>query len=164
MIVQRRMHDLMSQRSSQCRRIERFNEVRVVVEQHAVGGHRLNRPALPIFQSKEERAKEWVVQHQRSAGLLNTARGRRLNSHTAAGASMNADIRVNMSSAVGHTTVSAVSRTRNTSSISATMLAASAAVVTRRRSCFLRSCAEWLQSRCLIWSAKRFRSASPLTL
>lgn len=75
MMVQRRMHDLMSQGASQGRRVERFNKVRVVVERHSVGGHRLNGPALAIFQSKEERAEEEVVEHQCGARLLNTARG-----------------------------------------------------------------------------------------
>ena len=54
MMVQRRMHDLMSQCSGQGRRIECFNEVRVVVKRHAVGGHRLNEPALESFQAKQE--------------------------------------------------------------------------------------------------------------
>ena len=60
-------------------------------------------------------------------------------SHAAAGASMYADMRAKMSSALGLSAGSAASRLRNRPSISATMLAASAAVVTRSRSCFLRS-------------------------
>ena len=142
MMVQRRMHDLMSQRSRQGRSVERFNELRIVVERHSVGRHGFNGPTLQVFQSKQKRAEEGMVEHQSGARLLNAARSRCFTSHAAAGASMNADMRVKMSSAVWPTAVSAACRPRNTSSIWATMLAASAAVVTRRRSCFLRSCAE----------------------
>src|SRR5258707_9161480 len=117
MMVERRMHDFMGQCSGQGRRIERFNEVGVVVERHTIGRHGLNGPALAIFQSKQERAEEGMVEHQSGARFLNPTRDRRLNSHTAAGASMNADIRVKMSSAVWPKTVSAASRPRNTSSI-----------------------------------------------
>jgi hypothetical protein len=60
-------------------------------------------------------------------------------SHAAAGASMYADMRAKMSSALGPSAGPIVSRLRNRPSISATMFAASVAVVTRRRSCFLRS-------------------------
>ena len=79
---------------------------------------------------------------------------------------MYADIRDRMSSTVGAFGASSgtlASRSRRTLSISATISAASFAVATRSRSCFLRSCAVKPHSRCLICSAKRLRSASPFT-
>ena len=139
MMVKRRVHDLVSQGSGQSRRVQGFNKIRVVEERHSICGHRLNRPALAPLQAEQKRAEEGMVQDQRGARLLNAKGGWCLMSHAAAGASMYADMRVKMSSALGPSAGSAASRLRNRPSISATMLAASAAVVTRSRSCFLRS-------------------------
>ena len=72
MMVQGRVHDLVSQGSGQSRRVQGFNKIRVVEERHAIRGHRLNRPALAPFQSEQERAEERMVQDERGARLLNT--------------------------------------------------------------------------------------------
>jgi hypothetical protein len=72
MMVQGRVHDLVSQGSGQSRRVQGFNKIRVVEERHSIGGHRLNRPALAPLQPEQERAEEGMVQDERRARLLNT--------------------------------------------------------------------------------------------
>ena len=72
MMVQGRVHDLVSQGSGQSRRVQGFNKIRVVEERHSIRGHRLNRPALAPLQPEQKRAEEGMVQDERGARLLNT--------------------------------------------------------------------------------------------
>ena len=62
MMVERRVHDLVSQRSGQSRRVQGFNKLRVVVKRHSIGRHGFNRPGLAPLQSKQERAEERMVE------------------------------------------------------------------------------------------------------
>ena len=77
-MVLRRVHNFARQGPGQCRRVQSFNKVRVVVERHTIGGHRWNRPALVPLQAEQERAKEGMVQDERGTGLLNPQRSWRL--------------------------------------------------------------------------------------
>jgi hypothetical protein len=41
-MVQGRVHDFVRQSPGQCRRVQRFNKIRVVEERHTIGRHRWN--------------------------------------------------------------------------------------------------------------------------
>ena len=143
MMVKGRVHDLVSQGSGQSRRIQGLNKIRVVEERHSIGGHRWNRPALASLQAEQERAEEGMVQDERRCAPSEYAAEvgvSCLMQPRAPPCTRTCGRRCRRRS--GSRAGSSASRLRNRPSISATMLAASAAVVTRRRSCFLRSCAE----------------------
>jgi type I restriction enzyme M protein len=52
----------MGQHSGQCGRVQRIDELRVIVERHAIGRHGWNRPTLAPLQTKQERAKERMIE------------------------------------------------------------------------------------------------------
>jgi hypothetical protein len=60
LMVDRGVHDLVSQGSGHSRRVQGFNKIRVEEEPHTIRGDRLNRPALAAFNRiRSEPKKGW---------------------------------------------------------------------------------------------------------
>jgi len=57
MVVKCRMHHLMSQHPAQRCRVQRIDELGVVIERHTIGRHRRNRSALPSLQNETEASR-----------------------------------------------------------------------------------------------------------
>src|SRR5208337_2735843 len=141
-MLERGMHDLVSQDPSQRRRIQRIDEHRVVAEYNPVSRHSRNRAIFFALQPEQQRPEEGMIEQKRRARFADALGRRVFVSHAAAGASMYADIwsKIPWTEAILCSACSA-SRLRIASSMRETIPAASVAVTTRSNSCFLRSCA-----------------------
>ena len=62
MMLERGVHDLVGQHPGQRCRVQRIDELRVVVERHAISRHGWNRPLLAPLQAKQERAEERMIE------------------------------------------------------------------------------------------------------
>ena len=91
-MLERGVHDLVSQHPGQRRRVQRIDERGVVAEYNAVGRHGRNRAIFFALQPEQQRPEEWMIEQKRRARLPDALGRRSFVFHAAAGASMYADI------------------------------------------------------------------------